>query len=206
MKLNANDMISRATERTSRALYISFGGFLFAYVFESTKGDWKIFGQTFTNERFEVILMYLFLFLIISHIIHWWADYVAYTKWFDRNTPTNSEPNEIFKMEDTRSPSLVLMEKLNNYQEACTNMADNLNNPSELNDRVLKQITEMIRHFEKANTHISTLGERLGKNFSTLNRSAKFVIVGWYGLIPIALGIIALTYLIMDKFCSSVVL
>lgn len=196
MKLNSNEMISRATERTSRALYLCFGGFYFAYFLERKTGDWNILGQTFTNEEFDQALIILFSFLIVAHIIHWWADYVAYTKWFDRNTPTNSEPDEIYKMEATESPSVALLKKLRGFQKMSQAQIKRLDDQSINKEQFAKDLSEAISRYERKAGDLQKLEERLGKNFSSLNAVAKFVIVGWYGLVPIGLGCFAIYHLV----------
>jgi hypothetical protein len=188
-------MISRATERTSRALYLCFGGFYFAYFLERKTGDWNFLGQTFTNEEFDQALIILFSFLIVAHMIHWWADYVAYTKWFDRNTPTNSEPDEIYKMEATESPSVALIKQLREFQSMCQGQINNVKNDN-LNDECsIRKLSEIIDRYDRKNSELEKLEARLGKNFSSLNFVAKFVIIGWYCLVPIGLGCFAIYHL-----------
>jgi hypothetical protein len=200
MKLNANEMISRATERTSRALYLCFAGFIFAYFIERKTADWNILGQTFTNEEFDRVLIGLFFFLIISHIIHWGADYVAYTKWFDRNTPTNSEPDEIYKMEATESPSAAMYRLLQDYQKMCKDLISRPIKESDEIETIRQRLLETIKIVEKKNKDLGKLEKRLGTNFKHLHFTAQIVIIGWYGLVPIGLGVYALFYLLLGPF------
>ena len=196
-------MVSKTTIGSSRNL-ILVSASLFAinyYKFESS--DWEIFGKTIQVGQFDQIAFLVIIFLFMTHVVHWWSDYIAYTKWFKRN---EVEKNSIFSLgtfDNTESPIEGLKVRLGQLADSNINANDRILEigandevPSKsIGDRNVAQDLNTLRETVQQNSEafasisinvdelISSLNN-VGPNFSKIKWTSRFVVFGWYLIVP----------------------
>ncbi|MEJ2022906.1 MAG: hypothetical protein P8X43_12995, partial [Maritimibacter sp.] len=82
MKLYAADLISRATVSSARVLITLSAAAIAVERYDLNTVQWEFAGRSIQPEHFREIAIVVLLYSAVSLCVHWYADYVSYTKWF----------------------------------------------------------------------------------------------------------------------------
>lgn len=210
MKLQEADMISRFTQATSRNLVLFSAAISAVILFDLNKEKWTIFkDKSIEPDQFILITTVVLIYMIVSHLVHWWADYISYTKWFKRNDVVIGTMGSASAFNNTHPVSVGLAKRIKQLNKSTDNANDRV---CELDSFALEDIKnvqgnrnvaqdlQLLREtvqnnkngLENLHREISDLHDLLhniGPGFSKITWTSRFVIWGWYLLVPVTLGL-----------------
>jgi len=218
MKLNANDMVSRATIASSRNLILVSGSLFSIHYFGLKSDEWVVLGKTIPANLLDQLAFYAVIFLAVTHLVHWSSDYIAYTKWFKKNEVIKASIGEIGTVENMQAPFQALLFRLDQLGNSNNNANDRILDLERIDQEVLQSVqgdrnvgvdlenmrqtiaanASTLETLEESISQIQMLLGDIGPNFSKIKWASRVVIFGWYFAVPF-LAFIAVIYI---KYCT----
>ncbi len=220
MKLQEADMISRFTQATSRNLVLFSSAISMVILFDLNAEEWSLFkDKNIGPNEFILISCIIIIYLMASHIVHWWSDYISYTKWFKKNETVIGTSGSAGAFKNTHPVSVGLVKRIEKLKKSTDNANDKVceldvftleDIQKHSGDRNVSQDLETLRttvasnkeSIERQQAEISdlfSLLHNIGPGFTKMKWASRIVIVVWYLLIPVILGFAAL-YLLYCPF------
>lgn len=85
MKIDGNELISKATASSSRNLAIAASGIIYISWYNLNPAEWGLLNGQVGVDAFRGGAAAIVLYLTVSLLVHWFGDYVSYRKWFKSN-------------------------------------------------------------------------------------------------------------------------
>lgn len=189
-KIQGTDVISQATDKSSRRLYV-LGAVIFLIKFYKVDlDDLSIIGVKLPAELFDLVSLVLLIWGIYQLLINWLVDIVSFQKWYQsRNLWSEIQTNMTIDKNFYNGGKRLLMELHDLKRKGQF--------PS--NDKeISKQVQDDYEDF-KANVelYISRL-EAAGNNFQSVTNWGKYYVWGHAFIIPLLISIVALITLMLN--------
>lgn len=212
MKLNATEMISRTTISSSRNLWLLASTLIAVNYYGLNSTDWQIFQKELQPFQFSEIACLIIVFQIINHFIHWYSDYIAYSKWFKINETnigtfdSSSDPigkesvlegliRRLTQIEESNQRAVDPSLDLESFKESDLKSVQGDRNVAMDLQKMRDSISKNENELARLSSEISGVGEilkTLGTRFETVSRVSKFLVFVWYLALPISVGVISL--------------
>lgn len=207
MKVNANELISRSTQFAARTLTVVSALVFFVDWYQLKPIKWSFLQSDLPIEAYRSAVVALILFGLISLLVNWWGDYVAYTKWFKSNVFAKGTFDDLGSPQANEPPIANILRRIGF-------LADNSNKlDSALDDIrgiVAERDTDEFEHvcrqaklaYEKSAEAINSVKrdletlslilEEIPGNFRDVDLTAKFTIFVWYLGLPALIAVLTL--------------
>ncbi len=170
MHIGGQPLLSRATITSSRLLTAFAFGIILTKFYEVEPETIAVFGAEFKTANLSAPIMWVIFFMSIGHLINWYGDYATFRVWNSAEVfpPGNNEWNTSTMLSNIES-ILKSIRRLTGTEEENEQLAE------------LRQEVEKLR-----------------KEVKYLNNLEKFVLYGWYLVVPLGLAFIAFYTLSAD--------
>jgi hypothetical protein len=191
VKLNGTDLISRSTQNSARLLLSSSFAVTLVEYFNLKPLNWPGINGEVPAAAYEFGAGIVIAFLCISLSVHWYSDIVAYRAWFKTNRVSIGTLEGLSSASNTETPLAAVNRRLEWISEDLRNLDELSAEHAKLDDR-LKNLARNLNDLDRL------LGE-IDPNFRRLNGVAKFVLFGWYMLLPLGGGLVAILALCLSS-------
>lgn len=192
-KIQGTDIISQATDKSSRRLYV-LGAVIFLIKFYNVDlDDLSIIGVKLPAALFDLVSLVLLIWGIYQLVINWLVDIVSFQKWYQsRNLWSEFQTNMTIDKDFYSGGKRLLME--------LHDLKTKGQFPSK-DDEISKQVQEDYLDF-KTNVELFIMRlEAAGNNFRSVTRWGLYYVWGHAFIIPLAVSVAALiTLLIKGSF------
>ncbi len=212
MKVNAFDLITKPTIGSSRNLIIVSASVYSVKRYGLNADSWNVFGREIPPEVFTEITTAVMVFLLLTHLVHWWHDYTAYTKWFKINEVSKGSLYGVGAVKNTESPLKALERRLTQLEESNSTANEIVLDLGKIDISAIKDIQgdrDVAKDLETLRTTVSTnkdalltinlnvsdikeLLDGLGPSFNKIKWSSRAVVFVWYLFVPLLAFMIAI--------------
>ncbi|TCP22444.1 hypothetical protein [Rhodovulum adriaticum] len=212
MRIYGEEAISRYTSASSRNLLLFSGALIVVTRFNLTVDTANVLGvgiKGLTEKDFFIVSLVVLLVLLVSHVVHWWADYVSYSKWFGQrvvprgtlmgmSSPADNE-HVVERLNDITQKLQAAYEEASTHLLHCDNTSSNKKSQLEEN---LREISSTIGKIDRELVRSGEIFDLIGPGFSKMKWTSRFVVFFWYLSFPVAASGIA-AFSVLEKICLS---
>ena len=215
MKLNASDLISRFTQNSARFLLVTSFSISLVEYFDLKPIDWPGIKAPVPIEAYELGAVLIVLFLAVSLIIHWSADYVVYTKWFKSNKFSMGTLEGLSSPKNVEGPVDGIRRRLEWLEKENLRFDGAIEKLSALDfgqirrresafdaEQFLKEMRSALESEVSANrslantlTGLEQILDELNVRFSQVTWVTGFVVFFWYLVLPLCSSLLAVILL-----------
>ncbi|MAZ19882.1 hypothetical protein [Roseovarius sp.] len=213
MRLQSTELISRYTQSTARLITVLSGGLLFVERFGLNSEAWSFLGRDIAPEQFREAATAVLVFLCVSHLVHWLADYWFYTRWFKDSKVAVDDMGAIGSVEgqykSMAASTATSLKRLTREIESLRKTSEIPEYLELTNEQAVKRHAERVDTLEKrldaigkaqasVQRSIAATEERLNNiapGFRSVSWLSRFVIYVWYLALPIGLAVLAMKML-----------
>lgn len=161
MKLDGNELISRATASSSRNLAIASSGIVYISWFNLNPAEWGLLNDQVGAEAFRGGAVAIVLYLTFSLLMNWIGDFISYRRWFKSNEFALRELPDSSSPKAGEPPLSGLIRRL-------SVLSDQLERLPELEPRIDRAFEELPAQYDVK--YLRNKYEHLYDDFSDLNK------------------------------------
>ena len=222
MRLESRDLISRTTEGSARRLVLVCSGVLVFKIYELQIKGQVYFEPPVTERALAQVMGATIVFLAISHVVHWTADYVLYTNWFRTARVSRLEIFKQGSLNETEPTIVSVLKRLHSLPDSFASVTgyivsqgaelERIKDRQHDDEAVIRKLGEGIKglqeRFESLEVALSDIVEFAGQldpGFRKANTLSKLVIFGWFLAVPLLVAALAFLSLLpfTDDFLVS---
>lgn len=118
MKIEGREVIGKQTEVSARILLSVSAIVIVIQVYKISGTEWDFLGRKFPAEVVDHLLPLLLIFLLIGHMLHWYADHSSFRNWFKISEAPLNLNDDIGKIKGTEPLILGLEKRLQSLNTA----------------------------------------------------------------------------------------
>lgn len=210
MRLESRDLISRTTEGSARRLVLACSAVLVLKVYGlQVKGE-DYLSPAISEIVFGQVMGLAIVFMALSHVVHWSADYVLYTNWFKTARVTKEDSDSQGSLNGTEVTITSVIDRLDSIPEKFENVVDHVNRCRSEIDRLKDsdranafgaRIAKLEGDYralegkcyvvESDLKDLIKFSQQLDPGFRKADFTSKFVIFGWFLAVPLFVAVLA---------------
>ena len=220
MNLQGIELISRHTKSAAKVLLVLSSGLLVIAHYGFNLKAWNFFNRDIQPHEFREIATIVVLFSMVSLVVHWVSDYMAYTKWFQTNRLNADGLDAIGSFRNgtvgAKDALITRIDRLKkNYKEYFITLGEYINaNREALEDTAkikerLISLEDSLKNIHKSQEQIirdkdelAALLEDIGPGFKKVSYAGFFLIYIWYLALPLLFALAALIYMWLNAGAS----
>ena len=192
-KIQGTDVISQATDKSSRRLYVLGAVIFLIKIYNVDLDDLSIIGVKLPAALFDLVSLVLLIWGIYQLLINWLVDIISFQKWYQsRNLWSEFQTNMTIDKSFYSGGKRLLLElhDLKNKGQF----------PSK-EEELSKQVQEDYQDFKTNVEKFILRLEAAGNNFQSVTNWGRYYIWGHAFIIPLVVSIVALiTLLVKGSF------
>ena len=210
MRVSGHEVISRPTQVAARSLYIAGSAALAIEVFSLKPYDWPILSSDLAPTTYDMIMASVLVFFMTNLFVHWWADRIAFQRWFKTNRVARTLTSEPGSTEIDIATVRAILERfedikkfLDGFCEANRLLDSKIEEIGPVSKEssihaTLTELINMVARIQHADEvllpridRVRELLDEMPGNFDSVSRTAKFLIYFWYFGFPVLIGVIS---------------
>jgi hypothetical protein len=194
MKIEGREVIGKQTEVSARTLLSVSAIVIVIQVYKISGNDWDFLGQKFPAEVVDHLLPILLFFFLIGHILHWYADHVAFRNWFKISEVfigTIGSASAINNTEWIGDGLIRRMRKLvEEIEQTQTNIKDGSTDTDLNHTKVLQRTATLASDM----TDINATLKGMSSKHQRVTGMAFLLVYIWYLAVPVLAFVVALSF------------
>ena len=178
MKIEGREVIGKQTEVSARTLLSVSAIVIVIQVYKISGTEWDFLGRKFPAEVVDHLLPLLLIFLLIGHMLHWYADHSSFRNWFKISEAPLKLFDDIAKINGTEPLVIGLEGRLQSLRVLIKKNSDD----AELNYKKLLTDTEGLKN-SVSEIH-AVLGTISNKHQKVVGPAFVLVYI-WYLAVPL---------------------
>ena len=208
MRLESRDLISRTTEGSARRLVLVSSAVLVLKVYGLQVNGEAYLSPTIPEVAFAQVMGAKIIFLAISHVVHWSADFVLYNSWFKAARVSKLDFFTQGSLNETEPTIVSVLKRLHNLTDSFSSVSDYIaregteleqisvrpNQDATRSAALERRIKGLHDKFDSLNEALSDIIEFAGQldpGFRKANALSKLVICGWFLAVPLFVAFLA---------------
>ncbi len=190
MKIEGREVIGKQTEVSARTLLSVSAIVIVIQVYKISGNEWDFLGRKFPAEVVDQLVPLLLIFLLIGHMLHWYADHSSFRNWFKISEAPLKQFDDIGKINSTE-PLIVGLEK---RLQSLNTAIDGLNKQVIDSDSNYKNFFREHLVVKSSVTEIVEVLRTISAKHQKVTAPAFLLVYIWYLAIPLLGFMVAFSF------------
>ena len=187
MKIEGREVIGKQTEVSARTLLSVSAIVIVIQVYKISGNEWDFLGRKFPAEVVDQLVPLLLIFLLIGHMLHWYADHSSFRNWFKISEAPLKKLDDIGKINGTEPLVIGLERRLQSLRVLIIENFDN----ADLNYKELLNDTEVLKN---SVSEIHAVLGTISAKHQEVTAPAFLLVYIWYLAVPLLAFVVAFSF------------
>jgi len=192
MRIEGREVVGKQTEVSARTLLSFSVVVIVIHVYKISATEWELFGVKISAEVVEQLSPILLFFFLIGHILHWYADHVAFRNWFKISEVIIGTMGSMGAINNTEWIGDGLIRRMNGLVDTIESTQRKIRGDSTDSN---SDYTKVLQHTELLTSSMADINATL-KGMSSKHQRvtgmAFLLVYIWYLAVPVLAFVVAL--------------